>query len=83
MIVTLGDEGAVWNKKKFPCNDLVRTFDVTGAGDTFLAALVFYFVQLPVMEEAIAFANKAAAIAVQNPGTYTLRMEDVDRILNI
>ena len=33
MIVTLGDEGAVWNKKKFPCNDLVRTFDVTGAGD--------------------------------------------------
>ena len=70
-------------QEKFPCNDLVRTFDVTGAGDTFLAALVFYFVQLPVMEEAIAFANKAVAIAVQNPGTYTLRTEDVDRILNI
>ena len=69
-------------QEKFPCNDLVRTFDVTGAGDTFLAALVFYFVQLPVMEEAIAFANKAAAIAVQNQA-HTLRMEDVDRILNI
>jgi bifunctional ADP-heptose synthase (sugar kinase/adenylyltransferase) len=83
MIVTLGDEGAVWNKKKYPCKDLVRTFDVTGAGDTFLAALVFYFIQLPVMDEAISFANKAAAIAVQNPGTYALRMDDVDRILGI
>ena len=83
LIVTLGADGAVWNKKKFPCNDLVRTFDVTGAGDTFLAALVFYYIQLPVMEEAISFANKSAAIAVQNPGTYTLRMDDVDRILKI
>jgi bifunctional ADP-heptose synthase (sugar kinase/adenylyltransferase) len=83
MIVTLGGDGAVWNKKKFPCNDLVRTFDVTGAGDTFLAALVFYYIQLPYMEESIAFANKAAAVAVQNPGTYTLRMDDVDRILGI
>lgn len=83
MIVTLGADGALWNKKKFPCKDLVRTFDVTGAGDTFLAALVFYYIQLPVMEEAISFANKAAAVAVQNPGTYTIRMEDVDRILGL
>jgi len=33
------------------------------------------------MEESIAFANKSAAIAVENPGTYTLTMEDVDEIL--
>ena len=83
MIVTMGGDGCVWNKKKFPCIDLVRTFDVTGAGDTFLAALVFYYIQLPYMEESIAFANKAAAIAVQNPGTYNLRMDDVDRILGL
>jgi len=83
MIVTMGSEGAAWNKKKFPCVDLVRTFDVTGAGDTFLASLVFYYIQLPSMDEAICFANKAAAIAVQNPGTYTLTMDNVDRILNI
>ena len=51
------------------------------AGDTFLAALVFYYIQLPSMEESIAFANRAAAIAVQNPGTYTMTMEDVDGII--
>lgn len=79
-IVTMGANGALWNKKQFPV-PIVRTFDVTGAGDTFLAALVFYYIQLDSMDESIAFANKAAAIAVENPGTYTLTMEDVDEIL--
>lgn len=80
MIVTHGANGALWNKKQFPV-PISRTFDVTGAGDTFLAALVFYYIQLPSMEESINFANRCAAIAVQNPGTYTLTMEDVDGIL--
>ncbi len=80
IIVTAGAEGALWNKKQFQV-PITRVFDVTGAGDTFLAALVFYYIQLDSMEESIAFANRAAAIAVQNPGTYTLRMEDVDGIL--
>lgn len=80
MIVTHGANGALWNKKQFPV-PITRVFDVTGAGDTFLAALVFYYIQLPSMEESINFANRCAAIAVQNPGTYTLTMEDVDGIL--
>ena len=80
IIVTAGAEGALWNKKQFQV-PITRVFDVTGAGDTFLAALVFYYIQLDSMEESIAFANRAAAIAVQNPGTYTLIMEDVDGIL--
>jgi len=81
MIVTLGPSGAMWNKKVYPVNEIERVFDVSGAGDTFLAALVFYYIQLPVMHEALEFANRAAAIAVQNPGTYTMTMEDVDSIL--
>ena len=80
IIVTAGAEGALWNKKQFQV-PITRVFDVTGAGDTFLAALVFYHIQLDSMEESIAFANRAAAIAVQNPGTYTMTMEDVDAII--
>ena len=80
MIVTHGANGALWDHQTFPV-PITRVFDVTGAGDTFLAALVFYYIQLDSMEEAIAFANKAASIAVQNPGTYTMTMEDVDGIL--
>ena len=83
LIVTRGPLGAVWNKIQYPVKEIERVFDVSGAGDTFLAALAFYYIQLPVMEEAIAFANRAAAIAVQNPGTYTLTMDDVDSILEV
>ena len=81
IIVTHGANGALWNKKQFPV-PISRTFDVTGAGDTFLASLVWYYIQLPSMAEAISFANRGAAIAVQNPGTYTLTMDDVDGILS-
>ena len=80
MIVTHGANGALWDHQTFPV-PITRVFDVTGAGDTFLAALVFYYIQLPDMKESINFANICAAIAVQNPGTYTLTMEDVDVIL--
>ena len=48
-----------------------------GAGDTFLAALVYFHLLYGNIEEAIPFANKAAAIAVQNFGTYVLTEEDV------
>ena len=72
--------GGISKSQSFPSLS-VNPVDVTGAGDTFLAALVFYYIQLDSMDESIAFANKAAAIAVENPGTYTLTMEDVDEIL--
>ena len=81
MIVTNGPNGALWDHQTFPV-PITRVFDVSGAGDTFLAALVFYYIQLPDMRESINFANRCAAIAVQNPGTYTLTMEDVDGILS-
>ena len=80
IIVTHGANGALWDHQTFPV-PITRVFDVTGAGDTFLAALVFYYIQLPDMKESINFANRCAAIAVQNPGTYTLTMEDVDAII--
>ena len=82
IIVTNGAQGALWDHQTFPV-PITRVFDVTGAGDTFLAALVFYYIQLDDMKEAINFANRCAAIAVQNPGTYTLSMKDVDEILEL
>ena len=80
MIVTHGANGALWDHQTFPV-PITRVFDVTGAGDTFLAALVFYYIQLPDLKESINFANRCASMAVQNPGTYTLTMGDVDAIL--
>jgi len=59
----------------------VNVYDVVGAGDTFLAALTFGFLQYGKVEEAIPLANKAAAIAVSHTGTYVLKEEDVKTLL--
>ena len=56
-------------------------FDVVGAGDTFLSALVYFYLNCGKIEEAIPYANKAAAIAVSKFGTYVLTQEDVETLL--
>ena len=58
----------------------VNVYDVVGAGDTFLAALVFSYLARGDMSESIRFANKAAAVVVGQPGTYVLQEEDINEI---
>jgi bifunctional ADP-heptose synthase (sugar kinase/adenylyltransferase) len=77
LIITLGERGALYQNKIYR-GDKVKVFDVVGAGDTFLAALTYYYLMTNNIHHAILFANKAAAIAVQHPGTYVLTKDDVD-----
>ena len=58
----------------------VGVFDVVGAGDTFLSALVYFYLIYGKIEEAIPYANKAAAIAVTHFGTYVLTERDVNEV---
>jgi D-beta-D-heptose 7-phosphate kinase/D-beta-D-heptose 1-phosphate adenosyltransferase len=53
---------------------------VVGAGDTFLSALVYFYLIYGKIEEAIPYANKAAAIAVTHFGTYVLTERDVNEV---
>ena len=76
LIVTKGAGGADYNKVNYPAEN-TKIVDVVGAGDTFLSALVYFYLLYDRIEEAIPYANKAAAIAVQNFGTYVLTEEDV------
>ena len=80
MIITKGGEGTEYQGKMYPA-EKVKVFDVVGAGDTFLSALVYFYLLYGKIEEAIPYANKAASIAVQNFGTYVLTKEDVNEIL--
>jgi bifunctional ADP-heptose synthase (sugar kinase/adenylyltransferase) len=79
LITTKGSEGATFKNRLYP-GTKVPVFDVAGAGDTFLSALVFHYLNNGIMESAIPFANKAAAIAVSNPGTYVLTEGDINEI---
>lgn len=76
LIVTKGGEGCLYNNTLYPA-EKVKVYDVAGAGDTFLAALVYGYLHYEDIEKAILIANKAAAVAVQNQGTYVLTEEDV------
>ena len=80
LIITKGGEGTEYKGKLYPA-EKVKVFDVVGAGDTFLAALTYGYLKYGSIEEAIPFANKAAAIAVSHTGTYVLTKEDVNEIL--
>jgi len=81
LIITRGSNGAEYDGVNYPGRK-VNVFDVVGAGDTFISALVYFYLKYGRIEEAIPYANKAASIAVQNFGTYVLTEQDVYEICN-
>jgi D-beta-D-heptose 7-phosphate kinase/D-beta-D-heptose 1-phosphate adenosyltransferase len=81
LIVTRGSAGAEYDGVLYP-GEKVGVFDVVGAGDTFLSALVYFYLECGTIEKAIPYANKAASIAVSNFGTYVLTKDDIDEIRN-
>ena len=81
VIITKGGKGTEYQGKTYPAQK-VNVFDVVRAGDTFFAALTYGHLKFNSIEEAIPFANKAAAIAVSHTGTYVLKEEDVKKILH-
>ncbi len=81
LIVTAGDNGAHYKNVHYPTTK-VEVVDVCGAGDTFLSALVYEYLNSQNMESAIIFANKASSIAVQHSGVYVLTKEDIETLKN-
>jgi|LakMenE01Jun11ns_1017448.scaffolds.fasta_scaffold9903853_3 D-beta-D-heptose 7-phosphate kinase/D-beta-D-heptose 1-phosphate adenosyltransferase len=85
LIVTMGSDGVKYLGYTYP-SEKVNVFDVVGAGDTFLAAFVYSYLTCKEdrfrFSESIKYANKAAAIAVQHFGTYTLSEDDIRSLNN-
>ena len=75
LIVTQGKEGARYKKTTYPA-PFIEVTDVCGAGDTFLASLVYFHLTTCKMELAIPLANKASAVTVQKIGTYAPTMKE-------
>ena len=79
-VITCGKEGAFfYNREGYK---MVPTFakevyDVTGAGDTFLAALTLSLASKSSLEEALNIANHAAGIKVGKRGVATVTLEEL------
>ena len=71
LIVTLGGEGCRYNGRDFSVKE-VPVKDVSGAGDTFLAGLVYGYLDTNNIESAIKFAQECTTIVVQKHGVSTV-----------
>lgn len=78
LIVTCGGQGATFRGEKFKLKHQVSVADVCGAGDTFLAALTYKYLDSLDIRLAIEYANSAASITVQHEGNYAPSRREVD-----
>jgi len=77
LIVTYGKEGASYKENHWPALP-VEVSDVTGAGDTFLAAMTYDYLINKDMSSAIQFAIKASSVTVQHLGVYAPTLGEIN-----
>ena len=80
LVVTLSEEGMVIltedNYTVLPVK-ATQVFDVTGAGDTVLAAITYFIAAGLSIEEACELANHAAAIVIRHLGSATTTIDEI------
>lgn len=83
VVVTLSEDGmAIYHHNvltKIPTK-AIEVFDVTGAGDTVIAALGFALANKLPIQEACDFANHAAAVVVAKFGSATASLNEIDNL---
>jgi len=80
VIITLSEDGmAIFGEQFLKMPTVAReVYDVTGAGDTVLAALGYAYASGQSIQEAASFANKAAAVVVGKLGSATVTLDEID-----
>ena len=72
LIITMSERGAMYDGKTFPVNNDIEVRDLSGAGDTFMAALVVNYLKTMDIESSIQYANEKATLVVQKKGVVTI-----------
>jgi bifunctional ADP-heptose synthase (sugar kinase/adenylyltransferase) len=70
-VITLGPKGAKHNNIIYESPKPQETIDVSGAGDTFIAALVSKYLDTDDISQSIEFANKMSSVVVSKRGVTT------------
>lgn len=89
VVITLGKDGVLLYDKE---NDFLEklpatgnpddVFDVSGAGDTFIAALAIELSSGKCFPDSVRLANKASGIVVRKQGTSVVTLEEVENHIN-
>ena len=81
MLVTLGSEGMTLVSKQGVEakveTDVTEVYDITGAGDSAMAGLVYGLINNNDLIESVHIANRVAQVAVSHPGTYSVKEKDI------
>lgn len=82
VVVTCGESGTVYSSNNEPVKKIEtverKVYDVTGAGDIWMACFVPAFL-LKGLNAAIEFANHVAGISVERIGSYCPSWEEIER----
>lgn len=86
LLVTRGRDGMALLRRHrpprfWPVYGSAEAVDVTGAGDTVLAAFAAFFAATEDMEVAAELANVAGGLVVQKPGTATVTAGELEKAL--
>jgi rfaE bifunctional protein kinase chain/domain len=85
VIITLSQDGVALfenNKLTIIPTKAKEILDVTGAGDTFFAALSYSILKSPNYFEACQFANYAAAVVIAKSGCQVVTFEEILKLKN-
>ena len=78
LIVTRGAKGASIIHHEINCSaPNVEVADVTGAGDTFLSAFAYWYINTKNLLQSTRFAIDASAVTVQHLGVYAPTLKDI------
>ena len=78
-VITLSERGIGSNFERTLISPAVakQVYDVTGAGDTVIAALAVAYINKKTWPDCLEFANQAAGIAVSRTGAVRVSMSDI------
>lgn len=85
VVITLSEQGIAYysnNQLNISPTKVLEVIDVTGAGDTVLAALGMSIAAGFSMQQACDFANKAASIVVSKVGSATATLAEIENRFN-
>lgn len=82
VLITRGDKGMILFEKDGKITNISQThakevYDVTGAGDTVIAAFTLYYSAGAKLKDAAEFANHAAGIVVGERGTAVVALKEI------
>ena len=72
LIVTLGEKGVQWNNIIHPPTRQAEVSDLSGAGDTFLAAFVYHYLSNQNVSNAINFAQDCSLKVIEKKGVVVI-----------